>query len=387
MSKHHLFQALRQFNVELSVPEPRATPVVLSGRQQARIEKFLQASLAENTRLAYKQAWQRFVEFCQRERFQPLPAAPEVVAAYLAERAAPGRGQAPAAVATIQIELSGIAYIHDKLGHKSHNPARSEAVKAVMAGIRRTFRQPSQGKAPITRDKLLRLLSALPHSDAGVRDRALLLLGFALALRRSELVSLNLKHIVFNATGVCLTLPYSKTDPTGEGTVFNIQRRAGDDPLCVVRALEHWLQVVQAADVRRQQRGLQKLGRRQMEAAEKADPARAFFRSLGPQGTPTRTRLSAQAVAVIVKQAVERAMEQGVWDPQQDGQLQDFSGHSLRAGYITTAAEQQVPEWQIQKVTRHKSTAVLRRYIRTDIAQQEAIDRVLDAPAGPAKKA
>lgn len=370
------FEALHRFAAQVPLPVPLKQPVPLSEAQSERIRGFLERSLAANTRAAYAHAWDHFIAYCQAHRFRALPAQPEVVAAYLADMAAPERGSS-ASVSTIQVRLSGIAFVHDKAGHTEDNPARAEAVKSVMAGIRRALGTAQKGKQALTQAKLKRLLAHLPaDTDAGVRDRAILLLGFALARRRSELAALNLTDVRFNAGGMRLTLPRSKTDQTGAGATFLVKRRPEGDPMCVVRAVEAWIDRVKRADDRRKRRDAERLGRRAADEIEAASPA--LFRALSRFATSSRARLSPQAIAVIVKQAVQRAHDAGAWDYDKDGDLADFSGHSLRAGYVTTAAELGQPEWQIQKVTLHRSTATLRRYIRTqDSAQREAIDQVL----------
>ena len=289
--------------------------------------------------------------------------------------AAPPDGAKGASVSTVTIALSAVRYVHSKAAADEPNPATAPSVKTVMAGIRRKLRdrKPAR-KQPMTRDRLERLLSALPSSTmAGARDRALLLLGFALALRSSEAVSLNLAHVKIERDFATISLPHSKTDQAGVGETYKIRRRPAGDALCVVAALQHWIETLKDADQKRRTRVARKVGR---AAVGRADTA--LFRSMSRADTPTARRLDAESVGYLLKAAMRQARAAGVWDAKQDGRVADFGSHSLRAGFVTTAYEKNMPEWQIQKVTRHKSTAVLRSYNRRQGTDKTAaIDEVL----------
>ena len=360
-TRAHRFEALRTFAAELTVPPRPTRAVALSSHQRAAIQEFLDAALAENTRKAYAYYWRQFMAWSQTQGYGALPAEPVIVAAFLAELAAPPDGAKGASVSTITIALSAIRYVHAKAAPDTPNPASAPSVKTVMAGIRRKLRdrKPSR-KHPMTRDRLERLLSALPSSTtAGVRDRALLLLGFALALRSSEAVSLNFAHVKIDRDGATITLPHSKTDQAGGGETYQIRRRPTGDALCLVSALQHWIETLKDADRKRRTRVARKSGQ---SAVGRADMA--LFRSMSRAGTPSARRLDAESVGYILKAAMRQAREAGVWDARADGRVADFGSHSLRAGFVTTAYEKNMPEWQIQKVTRHKSTTVLRAYNR-----------------------
>lgn len=375
-TKAHRFEALRTFAAELTVPPRPKRAVALSSHQRAAIQEFLDAALAENTRKAYAYYWRHFTAWCQTQGYGALPAEPVLVAAFLAELAAPPDGAKGASVSTITIALSAIRYAHAKAAPDTPNPAGAPSVKTVMAGIRRKLRdrKPSR-KHPMTRDRLERLLSTLPDDTvSGVRDRALVLLCFALALRSSEAVSLNVSHVTIDRAGATISLPYSKTDQAGEGETYRIKRRPRGDALCVVVALERWLKYIQEVDRWRRTRDTL-LSRR----ATVRHPDISLFRALNVIGGPTSRRLDAESVGYILKGLVRQAREAGVWDPKVDGRLSDYGSHSLRAGFVTTAYEKNMPEWQIQKVTRHKSTAVLRSYNRQQgVDKTAAIDEVLD---------
>ena len=138
-------------------------------------------------------------------------------------------------------------------------------------------------------------------------------------------------------------------------------------------ALQQWIETLRDADRKRRTRVALKSGRAAVGRA-----VTALFRSMSRAGTPTARRLDAESVGYILKAAMRQARAAGMWDAKQDGRLVDFGSHSLRAGFVTTAYEKNMPEWQIQKVTRHKSTAVLRGYNRQQGADKTAaIDEVL----------
>lgn len=186
-------------------------------------------------------------------------------------------------------------------------------------------------------------------------------------------MSLNIAHVKGERDFAEIALPYSKTDQAGVGETYKIRRRPVGDALCVVSALQHWIETLKDADRKRRIR----VARRSENAAVgRADTA--LFRSMSRAGSPTTRRLDAESVGYILKAAMRRAREAGVWATREDGHLVDFASHSLRAGFVTTAYEMNMPEWQIQKVTRHKSTAVLRGYNRQQGTDKTAaIDEVL----------
>jgi integrase len=165
------------------------------------------------------------------------------------------------------------------------------------------------------------------NGTKGIRDRALLLIGFAGAFRRSELVSLTMADIEFVKQGVTLRLQFSKTDQEGQGRRIAIPHARG--AVCPVLALQQWLEVSGINDG-------------------------PVFRSVTRHGVISDTPLTPQSVALVVK---ERAFAVGL-DPA------NYAGHSLRAGLVTSAAQLGVSSWKIRAQTGHKSDAMLSRYIR-----------------------
>lgn len=295
--------------------------------------KYVNASKAQSTLRAYKITWGEFQAFCAQRDATALPALPGTVVEYLTALADAG-----ARVSTIQAKLAAIAFAHR--AHDSENPARAEAVRILMQGIRRKLGCKPQQKAAVTRGELLKMLGTLPDSLPGKRDKAILLLGFAGAFRRSELVGLNVEDAHFGAADMTILLRRSKTDQEGKGAVKRIPA-LGNASLCPVRALKDWLDAAQI------QSG-------------------AVFRSVDRWGHVRRGRLTDKVIALTVKRAATAA---GL-------DARQFAGHSLRAGFVTQSANDNTPMLTIAEVTGHKSLEVLRRYIRdAGLGQLTAIRR------------
>jgi len=278
------------------------------------VANYVRDSLAENTRLAYLSDLGEF------ERWGgSIPASAETVAAYLAARAD------TLAVASLVRHVASISKAHEARGLP--NPTRSEIVRATMRGIKRTRGCSQREAKPLLRDDLLLVLDAMADRLKDIRDRALLLVGFAGALRRSELVGLDVGDIEHVRLGIVLNLRRSKTDQDGQGRKIGIP--FGRTRWCPVAALDAWLAASGIADG-------------------------AIFRPVDRHGRVHNIRLSGEAIALVVRERVGAA---GL-DPAQ------YSGHSLRAGLATSAAQAGVPTWRIRAQTRHASDAMLARYIR-----------------------
>ncbi|MDQ4078353.1 MAG: tyrosine-type recombinase/integrase [Chloroflexota bacterium] len=275
---------------------------------------------APNTKRAYSRDWEDFVSWCGERDLVPLPASPDVVALYLTDLAGRRRPS------TLQRRISAISKAHKMAGHDT--PTASEQVKVVMAGIRRTHGTVQEGKAPMTIEMLRTICEQLGQDLQGKRDRALLLVGFAGAFRRSELVSLTVSDVRESSDGLILTLRYSKTDQEGAGRNVGIPYGSNPDT-CPVRALKAWL------------------------GAAGIDEG-PLFRGVDRHGNVSDRALSGRAIALIVKRCVEAI---GL-DPD------SYAGHSLRAGLATSAAAAGVSERIIMKQTGHKSEKMVRKYIR-----------------------
>ena len=299
-------------------------PPTLSLAEQERIRRYLEAGVAPATRRAYQGSWEAWQRWCDARQVPALPAAPEQIAAWLSERAEGG-----AKVATLEKDLAALAAVHriaELLGPRSH-----PAVRAVLRGIRRKL---GVAQRQVTALRVEDLRAALPRGEGAraLRDRALLLVGFAGALRRSELVALDHADIEIRPEGLVLRLMASKIDPERRGAQVAIPYAKRAD-LCPVRALLRWRLFW------REQGFLEEEG--------------ALFRSVNRWGK-VGGRLSDRAVALLVKEAALR----GGLDPA------FYAGHSLRAGFATSAVAAGVPEQAIMRQTRHRSVVVFRQYVR-----------------------
>ena len=289
---------------------------VLSG-SSATAEQFIAASQSAATKRAYSSDLKHFFA-----NGGSVPASPAVLAEYLA------RCAEKLSVATLERRVIAIHKAH--LEKNLESPARSETVKRVMQGIRRTLGTKQRQVQPMVKDDLLAALVMIDRQTMPIkaaRDRALLLVGFASAMRRSELVAVRVEHLTSLSNGVEIFLPSSKTDQEGQGRTVFIPHANGER--CPVRALAHWLEVSEVKE------GF-------------------VFRSVSRHDRVARQGLSAQSVALVVKAAVARV----------GGDAKKVSGHSLRAGYCTSAAEKGLQPWQIREQTGHKSDVTLARYIR-----------------------
>ena len=237
-----------------------------------RARDYAQEAKAANTRRAYRADWHDFTAWCEGHGRTALPAAPETVALYLTDLA--GRRK----TSTLQRRLSSISQAHQLAGHAAHDaPTRHATVRAVWAGIRRAKGTAQAGKAPVLTADVRAMVATLPDTLLGLRDRALLLLGFAGAFRRSELVGLDVGDLEAGRAGLAVTLRRSTTDQEGAGRKLGIPYGANPDT-CPARAVQEWLDA----------------------SALRVGP---LFRSVNRHEQVQPGRLSDKAVALVVKRA------------------------------------------------------------------------------------
>ena len=304
-------------------PAALTTVATLSDKANA----YAMASKADNTKRAYRADWQHFSAWCNRQGLPALPAAPSTVANYLVDLIDPADPvEAPRRCSTIARRLTTISQAHLHAGHKS--PTTDKAVVSTWQGIKRTHGTHREGKAPTLAADLRLMVAALTTGAKSTRDKALLLLGFAGAFRRSELVALDVADLLFVSEGLEVTIKRSKTDQEGQGTIKAIAY-APEAAVCPVRAVLDWLTTSQ-----------RKTG--------------ALFVDVNKAGRIGSDRLSDKAIARLVKSAAAAA---GL-DPAH------YAGHSLRSGHVTTAYDAGADEGSISSVTGHKSVTVLRQYDR-----------------------
>jgi integrase len=305
-------EAARAINCNSGYPLVQQTQPV--GPLSEPIRHFLSHSLSANSKRAYAADLAHFLA-----SGRDIPSRPEAVAAYLAEIADTD------AVATIRRRLVAIAKAHRASGHD--DPCRAEIVKATMRGIRRINGVAQREAQALLRDDLFLVLERMGDRPIDIRDKALLLIGFAAAFRRSELVGLDCDDVEHVRQGIVLHLRRSKTDQDGQGRKIAVPH--GRTRWCPVRHLTAWLVHAQIGEG-------------------------PIFRSINRHGHISPNRLSGEAVATITKRRVEAAG----FDPA------PFSGHSLRAGFATSAVMAGASTFKIRAQTGHKSDAMLGRYVR-----------------------
>ena len=287
----------------------------------ARAAAYAVNARSDNTRLAYRKAWTAYAAWCDRLGFTALGADPQVVGLYLAA------GAERLSVSTLRVHLAAILAAHRLVGLAVD--VRHPAIATVITGIERTKgRAPGRQATPLLPDLLKPLLATLPATVAGLRDRALLLLGYGAATRRSELVALDRRDVELHPKGLTVLIRRSKTDQAGEGEKLAIHA-AADPAVCPRRALEAWLDA-------------------------RGEGAGALFTRIRKSGEITDLRLSPEHVGRLLKRAAAACG--------QDPDL--YSGHSLRAGLVTAAAIRGATLDRIMRQTRHKSHDTARRYVR-----------------------
>ncbi|WP_272010670.1 tyrosine-type recombinase/integrase [Roseovarius sp. ZX-A-9] len=307
---------------------------------------YARAAASDNTQKAYAADWKHYTRWCRRQGAEPLAQPPcpdpQLVGLYLTSLAAPDSGSParspgrPLAVSTIERRLSGLAWNYAQRGFTLDRKDRH--IATVLAGIKRKHARPPVQKEAILAEDILAMVATLPYDLRGLRDRAILLLGYAGGLRRSEIVSLDVQKddtpdsggwIEILEKGALLTL----NAKTGWREVEI--GRGSKDQTCPVHALEQWLH----------------FGR--------IDFGPVFTRTSRDGKKALETRLSDKHVARLIKQTVLAAGIRA--DLPEKDRLALFSGHSLRAGLASGA---EVDERYIQKQLGHASAEMTRRYQR-----------------------
>jgi len=302
--------------------------VLVTGQSVATLDELVDeprgyaaAAEADSTRRNYATDWRAFQGWCQAQGVEALPARPEVVALYLTDYARVHKAT------TVVRRAIGIAKGHRRAGLVS--PTENESVRLVLAGIRRPKGMAAEQKSPLLTDDVLALVASYaPDSLAGARDRALLLVGFMGAFRRSELVALDIDDLEDRPEGLALVLRRSKVDQEGRG-----RRKVlvyGSSPTtCLVTALRAWL-------------------------ARARITSGPVFRPVDRHGRLGENRLSGEAVAGVVKRT---ARVSGL-DPR------FFAGHSLRAGHVTQAKRNDATDLEVMSQTHHRSAESIAGYVR-----------------------
>ena len=298
----------------------------------------LQSSKANNTVRAYKSDFNDFGLFCAQNGFKSLPSEPKIVSLYLTHLST-----RDIKMSTLKRRLVSIGVIHKLKGH--YLDTKHPIIIENIMGIKRRKGSIQKGKKPLLINSLKMIINVIDEYNkldiVKLRDRSIILMGFSGGFRRSEIVSLNYDDLDFVPEGLKINLKRSKTDQFGEGSVKGLPY-FDNTQYCPVLSLKNWLQVSNI----------------------NSGP---LFRRFSKGSKLSENRLTDQTVALLIKKYLKLA---GIDN-------KNYSGHSLRSGFATTAAESGAEERSIMAMTGHKSTEMVRRYIKeANIFKNNALNKI-----------
>jgi site-specific recombinase XerD len=297
----------------------------------------LKSSKANNTLRAYKSDFRDFGAFCAKHGFNSLPAEPKVVSLYLTHLSAKSK------ISTLRRRIVSIGVVHKIKGH--YLDTKHPVIIENLLGIKRKKGSIQTGKKPILINHLKEIINVIDEQKIEkikkLRNKTLILIGFGGGFRRTELISIDHEDIDFVQEGVKITVKRSKTDQFGEGMIKGLPYFS-NEKYCPVINLKNWLT-------------LSKI---------KTGP---IFRRFAKGSILTSHRLTDQSVVLIIKDCLKLA---GI-------ENQNFSGHSLRSGFATVAAESGADERSIMAMTGHKTTQMVRRYIKeANLFKNNALNKI-----------
>ena len=285
----------------------------------------LKNSKANNTIRAYKSDFNDFGLFCAQNNFKSLPTEPKIVSLYLTHLSSRN-----VKMSTLKRRLVSIGVIHKLKGH--YLDTKHPSIIENIMGIKRRKGSIQIGKKPLLINSLKTIINVIDDNKKEeikkLRDRSILLIGFSGGFRRNEIVSLDYDDLDFVTEGLRINLKKSKTDQFGEGTVKGIPY-FDNSHYCPVLSLKKWIEI---SNIRKG----------------------PLFRRFSKGSKLTENRLSDQTIALLIKKYLKLA---GI-------ESKNYSGHSLRSGFATSAAESGAEERSIMAMTGHKSTEMVRRYIK-----------------------
>ena len=297
----------------------------------------LKSSKANNTLRAYKSDFRDFGVFCAKHGFNSMPTEPKVVSLYLTHLSSSSK------ISTLRRRLVSIGVVHKLKGH--YLDTKHPVIIENLMGIKRKKGSIQTGKKPILINHLKQIINVIDEQKIEkikkLRNRTLILIGFGGGFRRTELISIDYEDLDFVEEGVKITLRRSKTDQFGEGLIKGLPYFS-NEKYCPVTSLKNWI-------------NLSKI---------KTGP---IFRRFAKSSKLTANRLTDQSVVLIIKDCLKLA---GI-------ENQNFSGHSLRSGFATVAAESGADERSIMAMTGHKTTQMVRRYIKeANIFKNNALNKI-----------
>jgi len=285
----------------------------------------IRSSKSVNTLRAYKSDFNHFMDFCKKNNFRPLPADPKIISFYITDLSSKSK------VSTLKRRLASISVIHKLKGH--YIDIKHPLIIENLMGIQRKKGVFQKSKNPILINELKEIIKVIDNSEKNIlkklRNKALILIGFSGGFRRSELVNIDFEDLEFTKEGVKIFIKRSKTDQSGEGMIKAIPYFK-EKTFCPVTHLKNWLEICTAN--------------------------KGFI-----------FNISDKMVAILIKKYLLAAG----FDPKK------YSGHSLRSGFATTAASSGADEKSIMTMTGHKTTQMVRRYIKeSNLFKNNALNKI-----------
>ena len=298
----------------------------------------LQSSKAKNTIRAYKSDFKDFGLFCTQNGFKSLPSEPKIISLYLTQLSTKD-----VKISTIKRRLVSIGVIHKLKGY--YLDTKHPLILENLMGIKRRKGSIQNGKKPLLINNLKRLINAIDHQKKEqikiFRDRTIILIGFSGGFRRNEIVSLDYDDLDFVEEGLKINVKRSKTDQFGEGSIKGLPY-FDNSQYCPVLSIKKWIEISKIN-------------------------SGALFRRFTKGSNLSEKRLTDQTVALLIKEYLDLA---GI-------NSKNYSGHSLRSGFATTAAESGAEERTIMAMTGHKSTEMVRRYIKdANLFKNNALNKI-----------
>ena len=298
----------------------------------------LKSSKAVNTIRAYKSDFNDFTLFCTQNGFKSLPSEPKIISLYLTHLAT-----RDVKMSTLKRRMVSIGVIHRIKGH--YLDTKHPSIIENLMGIKRRKGSKQNGKKPILINSLKMIINAIDEQNKEeikkLRDRSIILIGFSGGFRRNEIVSLDYDDLDFVTEGLKIHLRRSKTDQFGEGSVKGLPY-FDNSQYCPVISIQKWIKISNI----------------------NSGP---LFRRFTKGSNLTKNRLTDQTVALLIKQYLKLV---GI-------DSKNYSGHSLRSGFATSAAESGAEERSIMAMTGHKSTEMVRRYIKeANLFKNNALNKI-----------